>query len=300
MVGLIIAAVTCGSGGGCVFRQSRRANLVNVPSVPRFWVWYKRPMRLALATLALASLAFGADSRPKVRAITAFINIDPKTYSAEVEGTVKFLDGARSAYRAAGFEVEGVRIVTQPFPKYIGGMKRDDALTFLHKLDDLSTKLRFAPNIGAAMLADGDDSSLLDLLATAFSETRLNASLVIAGEDGIHWRAIREAAKLIRNTSQRSPHGRGNFNFAATAMMKPYGPFYPGAYHLGTGRTFAVGLEGPTWWPRCSRNTASRAKPRSSCRRRSPGTCAMPRRSPRAWRRPAGGPTPASTRRPRR
>jgi len=26
-------------------------------------------------------------------------------------------------------------------------------------------------------------------------------------------------------------------------MVKPYGPFYPGAYHLGTGHTFAVGLE---------------------------------------------------------
>ncbi len=201
-------------------------------------------MRHALAILALASLASGADNRPKVRAITAFISIDPKACNAEVEDAMKFLDGARAAYRAAGFEVEGVRIVTQPFARYIGGMKRDDALTFLHKLDDLSTRLRFAPNIGAAMLSDADDTSLLDLLATAISETRLNASLVIAGEDGIHWRAIREAAKVIKNASQRSPHGRGNFNFAATAMVKPYGPFYPGAYHLGAGRTFAVGLEG--------------------------------------------------------
>ena len=27
-------------------------------------------------------------------------------------------------------------------------------------------------------------------------------------------------------------------------MVKPYGPFYPGAWHNGPGKTFAVGLEG--------------------------------------------------------
>jgi len=206
--------------------------------------WYNQPMRQALIVFALASLAWGADSRPKVRAVTAFINIDPKTYAAEYADTMKFLESARDAYRSAGFEVETVRIVTQPYTRYTSGMKRDDALTFLSKLDDLGAKLKFSPNIGAAMLGDGDDVSSLDMLAQALATTKLNASLVVAGEDGVHWRAIREAARLIKNVAQRSPHGSGNFNFAVTAMVKPYGPFYPGAYHLGTGRTFAVGLEG--------------------------------------------------------
>jgi uncharacterized protein (UPF0210 family) len=201
-------------------------------------------MRLALVLFALASLAWGADSRPKVRAITAFINIDSKTYATEIESTMQFLNTAREAYRGAGFEVEGVRIVTQPFTQYIGGMKRDEALAFFHKLDELSTKLKYAPNIGTAMVGDGDDTSSLDLLATVLATTRLNASLSVAGEDGVHWRAIREAARLIKNIAERSSHGGGNFNFAVTAMVKPYGPFYPGAYHLGTGHTFAVGLEG--------------------------------------------------------
>ena len=201
-------------------------------------------MRKALFLFALASVLWGADSRPKVRAVTAFINIDPKTYAAEYEATMKFLDSAREAYRAAGFEVETVRIVTQPYTRYTSGMKRDEALTFLSKLDALAAKAKFSPNIGAAMIGDGDDASSLDMLAQALATTKLNASLVIAGEDGVHWRAIREAAKLVKSIAARSSHGGGNFNFAATAMVGQYGPFYPGAYHLGTGRTFAVGLEG--------------------------------------------------------
>ena len=200
-------------------------------------------MRQALLAFAFASLAFGADARPKVRAITAFIDIDRESYATRIEDTVRFLNTARDAYRAAGFEVEGIRIATQPFPRYTSGMKQEDALAFLHQLDLLAGKLHYAPSIGTAMLDDGDDAPL-ELLTAALSQTRLNASLVIAGEDGIHWNAVRQAAKLIKAVSMASPRGQGNFNFAAIAMLKPYGPFFPGAYHLGGGRTFSVGLEG--------------------------------------------------------
>jgi uncharacterized protein len=200
-------------------------------------------MRLILALLAAVGLC-AADTRPKVRAITAFIDIDARNYEAQYADTMRFLDDAREAYRAAGFDVQGVRIATQPFPRYIGAMKPEEALAFFHKLDELATKLKFSPNIGAAMLADNDSTATFDTLARALATTRLNASLVIAGEDGIHWRALHEAAKLIKKVAELSPHGRGNLNFAATALVKPYGPFYPGAYHEGGGRTFAVGLEG--------------------------------------------------------
>jgi uncharacterized protein len=200
------------------------------------------PGLLALA-LAAATAAFAADARPKVRAVTAFIRIDPAHYEAQYADAMKFLNGAAAAYRAAGFEVEGVRIATQPFPEYIKGMKTAEAVAFLQKLDAVSTKLGFRPSIGPAMLHDSDDAAPLDVLARALSTTGLNASLVIADESGIHWRAIRETAKLIHRVAAESPHGRGNLNFAAIAMVKPYGPFYPGAWHTGGGRAFAVGLE---------------------------------------------------------
>jgi uncharacterized protein (UPF0210 family) len=195
-------------------------------------------MRPAILAFVLLPLAFGADTRPKVRAVTAFINIDSKSYAAQVDEAMKFLNAAREAYRTAGFEVEGVRIVTQPSAQYIKGMARDEALTFFHRLNELAGKLKFAPNIGLL------DTSNLDLMATVLAQTKLNASMIIAGEDGIRWDAIRDAARLIRNIAARSPHGSGNFNFAATAMVKPYGPFFPGAWHTSAAHTFAVGFEG--------------------------------------------------------
>jgi uncharacterized protein (UPF0210 family) len=204
-----------------------------------------RKLLAALAALALSALAYTADSRPKVRAITAFINIDSSNYASVVEDTVKFLSTAREAYRGAGFAVETIRVVTQPFPKYTSGMKRQEALALVRKYSELGARLGFSPNIGTAMVDDGDSAAPVDLLADILSSgIKVNASLIVAGEDGIHWRAIRQAAKMVKSVSVRSPHGGGNLNFAVTAMVKPYGPFYPGAYHLGTGHTFAVGLEG--------------------------------------------------------
>ena len=201
-------------------------------------------MRRALLALAFAGLTWGADARPKVRAITAFIDIDARSFAAQLEDTVHFLNTAREAYQKAGFEVETIRIVTQPFPRYTKDMSRAGALAFFEKINTLATKLKFSPNIGAAMLRDNDDPAPVDLLIEVLSHTNIDASLVIAAEDGIHWNAVHQTARLIKAVAEKSPHSQGNFNFAATAMVKPYGPFYPGAYHLGGSRAFAVGLEG--------------------------------------------------------
>jgi uncharacterized protein (UPF0210 family) len=202
-------------------------------------------MRFALCALALFSCAFAADQRPKVRAITAFIDVDPKSYTTQYEETVKVLNSAREAFKAAGFEVETIRIATQPFPQYTRGMSRAAALELLHGIDDLGGKLGFTPSIGPAMMKDNDDYQAVDLLIDFLSDVkRTNASLVTASVEGIQWNAIRQAARLVKAVSERSKHSQGNLNFAAIAMLKPYGPFYPGAYHLGGGKNFSVGLEG--------------------------------------------------------
>jgi uncharacterized protein len=203
-------------------------------------------MRLALAALSFACLTFAAGTRPKIRAITAFVDINGASYRSQLEETAGFLNGAREAYRVAGFEVETIRIATQPFPQYTRGLDHNAAAGLLRNIDALAGKLRFSPSIGPAMLHDNDDPAFVDLLADVLaSSSHLNASLVTAGEDGIHWNALHECARLIKTVSQRSIHGQGNLNFAAIAMLKPYGPFFPGAYHLGGGaRAFSVGFEG--------------------------------------------------------
>jgi uncharacterized protein len=204
-------------------------------------------LALALLAVAAAPALRAADPvKPKVRAITGFVTIDAKSYPSQIQETVTFLSTVRDAVKAAGFEVAGIRISTQPFPEYTRGLSRADALAVLRGINDLATKLRFAPNIGPAMLKDTDDTAPVDLLTDVLSEpgNRLNANIIVASDAGIHWNAVRQAARIIKSVGERSPHGQGNFNFGAIAMLKPYGPFYPGAWHPGGGpRSFAIGLE---------------------------------------------------------
>jgi uncharacterized protein (UPF0210 family) len=165
---------------------------------------------LTLGLLTALLLPAADAPKPKVRAITAFVTIDAKSYPAQIEETVKFLSQVRDAMKAAGYEVAGIRISTQPFPEYTRGLSHDEALKLLHAIDDLAGKPRFAPNIGPAMVKDRDDTAAVELITEVLArpDNRLNANIVTAGDDGIHWNAVRQAARIIKVVGARSPHGQ--------------------------------------------------------------------------------------------
>jgi uncharacterized protein (UPF0210 family) len=203
---------------------------------------------ICASLLAVASAVTAQEQRytkPKVRAITGFVRLDRTTYAQQIDETLTVLRGAKGEFEKRGYEVETIRIVTQPLGELVSGQSDAEALAFLKVLDDLSAKENFLPNVGPAMLRDADDPRIMHLLAQALSSLpNIEGNAILAGEDGIHWKVIRESAALVRYVTDHSPHSQGNFNFTATAMLKPYGPFYPGAYHTGAGKQLSIGLEG--------------------------------------------------------
>ncbi|MBS0393564.1 MAG: DUF711 family protein [Proteobacteria bacterium] len=183
-------------------------------------------------------------STPRVRAITAFVRLDRDHYVQQIGEAMSVLNAAKDGFAKRGYQTETVRIVTQPLADLVRGLTDQEALAFLRAIDELSVKLDFVPNVGPAMLHDGDDPHVMRLLAQVLSTLpHLNASTIIADDDGIHWRTIRETAKLVRYVADHSAHSQGSFQFAATAMLGPLGPFYPSAYHLGKGHQFSLGFE---------------------------------------------------------
>jgi len=204
---------------------------------------------LFFALLLAAGLAATAQAqtytKPKVRAITGFVRLDRGNYAPGIAQTLLVLRAAKREFEQQGYGVETLRIVTQPLAELVRGQSDDQALAYLKALDDLSVKENFLPNVGPAMLRDADDPRAMRLLAQVLATLpNIEGSAVLADEDGIHWNVIHESAKLVRFVTDNSPHSQGNFNYTATAMLKPYGPFYPGAYHTGSGKIFSIGLEG--------------------------------------------------------
>jgi len=140
-----------------------------------------------------------AQEKPKIRAITAFINLDRAQYKEQVADALKMLRRAQTILESRGYQVQTIRIATQPFPEYTAGLTTEQAVAFFKQYDALAAKEKFAASIGPAMVNAGDSDSQANLLVEILSNTKiLNASLVVAGEDGVRWNAVGAAARVMK------------------------------------------------------------------------------------------------------
>jgi uncharacterized protein (UPF0210 family) len=192
-----------------------------------------------------ATSAAQSPEKPKVRAITAFVRLDHSTWQSQVAEALRTLRQVKSEFESSGYEVQTIRITTQPIAELTAGLSESQALDLLKQFDQLSVKENFTPNVGPGMLHDTDDPAAMHLLGLALSTLpNIEGSAIIADETGIHWKTIRRTAELVRYVADHSPRSQGTFNFTATAMLKPLGPFFPGSWHTGPGNQFAIGFQG--------------------------------------------------------
>src|SRR5882757_11165332 len=111
-------------------------------------------------------------ARPKIRAITAFINLDRAQYQQQVADALTLLKRARTTMESRGYQVQTIRIATQPFPEYTKGLTTQQAVAFFMEYDALAQKEKFAASIGPAMLNAGDSAAQGELLGEILSNTK--------------------------------------------------------------------------------------------------------------------------------
>src|ERR1700683_2300638 len=183
-------------------------------------------------------------AKPKIRTITAFIRLDPALYPQQITDALDFLHKAKASFEQSGYEVQTLRIATQPFPEYTRGLTEVEVFNFLRTLDHLAESQDFLISVGPAMQKLGDNAGWAALLANALAPaSHMSGSVVIAGDDGIHWDAIQASALVMKFLSVHSPKSIGNFNFAALAFVPAGTPYFPAAFNSGDGHQFAVGLQ---------------------------------------------------------
>jgi len=194
--------------------------------------------------LAQQKAAPPSPTKPKIRTVTAFLNLDRTQYKEQIADALQMLRRAKTTFESRGYEVQTIRIATQPFPEYTRGLTPQQTIAFFKEIDALADKEKFAPGIGPAMLNADDPESQAELLADILANTKhIRGSIVIAGEDGVRWRAIGAAARAIKKLEDTTEHSQGNFNLGAIADVPPLSPFFTAAYVNGFGHQFAIGLE---------------------------------------------------------
>src|SRR6266849_2421148 len=185
-----------------------------------------RPSRYGVTRVLRYSFAAAQEAKPKIRAITAFINLDRAQYQQQVADALKMLRRAQTTFESRGYTVQTIRIATQPFPEYTLGLTTEQVVAFFKQYDALAAKEKFAAAIGPAMLNANDLAGWADLLAEILVNTKtLDGSLVVAGEDGVRWGAVGAAARVMKRLENSTEHSQGNFRFAAIALVPPLTPF---------------------------------------------------------------------------
>ncbi len=201
----------------------------------------RRAVVLLVLTVCSVRSLVAQNTKPRIRALTAFVRID--VAHPEFDDAVRMLRDAKRAYEQHGYEVETIRVTTQPFSQIITGMKPEEALPYFLALNEISKRENVLLNIGTILPTPNVAAEAQHLANILTQADQLEASLIVAQDDGIYWPAVKAAAHVMKVLADHTPHSDGNFRFVATAMLAPYGPFFPGSYHTGAGRQFSVGLE---------------------------------------------------------
>ena len=199
---------------------------------------------LAARTAAQTKTAQPETPKTRIRCITAFVRLDRSSYQLEISEATKFLKIAQTTFESRGFTVETLRIATQPFPEYLYGLPRDEALQFFKNLDGLAQIEKVIISIGPAYLAGDDGDAQADLLRDILENSKsLYGTVNVTNNGSVNWPAVRAAARVMKHLADGTAHSEGNFRFAALASVPQATPFFPGAYLTGLGHQFAVGLE---------------------------------------------------------
>lgn len=179
----------------------------------------------------------------KIRSITYFCNPQYPLDEKVLQEAGKFLSQAKSAYEAAGYEVQTVRLATIPFPRLLGEEDVDSLPEFTGRITDLAEQL----NIGYVSLGPAlpEMPRSYEVIPEAIfvSKNVFLGGVMADQERGMDLAAIRACADVIVKCSTLEPNGFANLQFAALANVKAGAPFLPAAYHDSDESMFAIATE---------------------------------------------------------
>jgi uncharacterized protein (UPF0210 family) len=182
----------------------------------------------------------------RIRTITAGTNVRGAADTEGVEAALAFLKRAKRVVVDAGYELQTLRIATQPFLEDARPRARADALPAIQALDRAVAAEGVLLSIGPALAPDGDDPDF-GAWAAELARTTRNVSFTVrvaSPERSASPRGVTAAGEAMTAIARSTTAGIGNFRFAAAANVPAGTPFFPVAYHQGSD-TVAVGLESP-------------------------------------------------------
>lgn len=187
----------------------------------------------------------------KIRTITTFLSLDKnkENWQTRIQDASNFCIQLTKIFNKHNYDVQSIRIVTNPFGEYLDTSSLSNAKKDLSYLSDLltssntDTRVRFA--IGEAKTPH--EIALLPELIKEHGDL-CNVCVNIERDefDILNNERIKQAVKTVKEISEITPRGEGNFNFTVNFNCAPLIPYFPASYHnKALGDCFVIGLETP-------------------------------------------------------
>ena len=179
----------------------------------------------------------------KIRSITYFCNPKYPLDEKVIQAAGEFLAKAKSAYEAAGYEVQTVRLATIPFPKLLGKEKINELPKLVAQLEKLIQQIGIGYLSLGPALPESPRSYEVIPEAIAASQNIFFDGVMADKSIGISLAAIKACAEVMVKSAPIDPNGFANLRFAALANVKAGAPFFPAAYHDNDQSAFAIATE---------------------------------------------------------
>jgi uncharacterized protein (UPF0210 family) len=178
----------------------------------------------------------------KIRSITYFFNPGWPLDEQKFKSAGRFLTEAKSAFEAAGYEVQTMRLATVPFPQLV-----ENRIEETPKLATAVENLMASIGVEYAALGPAFPNipGSYEIIPEAIAQTEnvFFSGVMADSHNGISLEAVRACAVVIVKCAPLTPDGFANLRFAALANVLPGAPFFPAAYHQGDRPAFAIATE---------------------------------------------------------
>ncbi len=189
----------------------------------------------------------------RVRTVTAFLTLgpEPSSWPVALAQAKRQCDRLATALEEqAGYAVQSIRIVSNPFGEYLDTRSAASAQAGLAHITELlaqlntgSRRIRFA--IGEARTTA--EVALLPALIAAYGDlcnACVNIDLDEAGYLG--GELLESSVQAVQDIAACTPRGEGNFNFTVNFNCASGIPYFPAGYHRGDlDGCLVLGLETP-------------------------------------------------------
>ena len=188
----------------------------------------------------------------RLRTISFFLTLhkDKTQWEDALYSVKRDVDLLLPAVQKAGYTLQSIRVITNPFGEYLDLTNLQTAkadlqylMELLNKFNESGIRLRFA--IGAAR--NKEEIALLPELIAAYGDLCNACVNVPLDEHGVlDNELIEQSVYAVQQIANITPRGEGNFNFTVNFNCKPFIPYFPAGYHLShLPNSFVIGLETP-------------------------------------------------------